>query len=139
MSAMNGFLDKWGEFQKKMEPALKKCANFFKKVGNALRIFWAYVMALKKLILAVPVAVAALILALRNQAQLPAVVGLDLQNNGAFAIQIAREVAVLGPLAITALCLLLMFCSRRTLTPWFVSAVSLLLPVLIWVINTFPG
>ncbi len=139
MSAMNGFLDKWGEFQRKMEPSLKKFASFFKKVGKALRIFWAYVMALKKLIIAVPVAVAALVLALRNQAQLPAVVGLDLQNNGAFAIQIAREVAVLGPLAITALCLLLMFCSRRTLTPWFVSAVSLILPILIWITNTFPG
>ena len=44
----------------------------------------------------------------------------------------------MGPVAITALCLLLMFCSKRILTPWVVSAVSLLLPVFIWVINVFP-
>lgn len=139
MSPLNGFLDKWSEFQKKMEPALEKGANGLKKTGKGFGIVWAYVLALKKLIIAVPVAVAAILLAIRNQAQLPSVVGLDLQNNGAFTIQIAREVAVLGPLAVTALCLLLMFCSRRTLTPWFVSVVSLVLPLLIWVTNSFPG
>ena len=81
----------------------------------------------------------AVILALQNMVKLPVVVGLDLQTSGEFSIQIAREIAALGPMAITALCLLLMFCSKRTLTPWLVSVFSLLLPLLILVTNTFPA
>ena len=37
---------------------------------------------------------------------LPAVVGLDLQVGGDFSIQVVRELAVLGPVAVTAVCLL---------------------------------
>jgi hypothetical protein len=70
---------------------------------------------------------------------LPQVVGLRLQTNGAFAIQITRGLAVISPLAVTLVCLLLMFCSRRTLTPWFVSLCSLLIPIVLLITNTFPG
>ena len=70
---------------------------------------------------------------------LPAVVGLDLQVGGDFSIQVVRELAVLGPVAVTAVCLLLMFISRRTLTPWIVSLVSLALPLVILVTNIFPA
>ena len=66
-------------------------------------------------------------------------VGLDLQITGDFDLQVVRELAVLGPVALTALCLLLMFVSRRTLTPWLVSVFTLLLPVLILFTNIFPA
>ena len=96
-------------------------------------------MKLRKIILAVPVAWAAIALALRNLAKLPALVGLDLQADGTFGIQMGKLPAVLAPLLVTAVCLLLLFCSKRTLTPWLVSVFSLTLPVIILIINTFPA
>ena len=77
-------------------------------------------------------------LAFYNLEKLPKVVGLDLQISGDFDIQVVRELAVLGPVALTALCLLLMFISRRTLTPWLVSIFTLALPLLILLSNVFP-
>ena len=74
-----------------------------------------------------------------NMEKLPETVGLNLQLDGAFNVMITRELAVLGPVAITALCLLLMFCSKRILTPWFVSIFSLVLPVFVLVLNIFPA
>ena len=91
------------------------------------------------MILAAPVAAIAVGLAIVNLIKLPALVGLDLQSNGEFSIEILREVAVLCPLIVTALCLLLMFSSKRTLTPWMVSVFSLILPVLLLITNTFPA
>jgi hypothetical protein len=44
----------------------------------------------------------------------------------------------MGPLGVTAACLLLMFCSRRTLYPWLISIMSLLLPMLILLLNNYP-
>ena len=41
--------------------------------------------------------------------------------------------------ASSILCLLLMFGSKRTLTPWLVSVFSLALPLIILVINVFPA
>ena len=111
---------------------------YTRALGFVLRIFSARLMGAEAMGV-MEMASSAMMLAINNQAKLPEVVGLNLQNNGAFSIQIAREIAVLGPLAVTALCLLLVFCSRRTLTPWLVSVFSLALPVLILVINTFPG
>ena len=120
-------------------------AKIFQKIGQIASVAfdkivfaWNYVSKFRKLFLAVPVGVMAVILALRNMIQLPVVVGLGLQGDGGYSVQIIREVAVLGPMAITAICLLLMFSSRRTLTPWLVSVFSLALPLLILLTNTFP-
>jgi hypothetical protein len=101
--------------------------------------FWHRLEKFKKMILAIPVAVLSLGLAMLNLVKLPALVGLGLQADGSYTIQIIREVAVLAPMLITAVCLLLMFISKRTLTPWMVSLISLLLPLMILLTNTFPG
>lgn len=98
---------------------------------------WAY--KLRSVLLAIPVAVTAVILAIRNMWLLPAKVGLELQSSGEFAQLVDKSIAVLGPLAVTAVCLLLMFCSKRVVYPWLISVFSLLLPVLILLLNTFPG
>ena len=89
--------------------------------------------------MAIPVGIGAVWLAMKNLVELPDTVGLNLQSDGTFSVLIAREIAVLGPIAITALCLLLMFCSKRTLTPWLVSVFSLAIPLLILVTNVFPA
>ena len=129
----------WNILCEKLKPTLNKLGSAGKKVGIFLRKAWVYIVKLRKIILAVPVAWTAIVLALRNLSQLPELVGLDLQADGSFAVQMGRLPAVLAPLLVTAVCLLLMFCSKRTLTPWLVSVFSLALPVIILIINVFPA
>lgn len=104
-----------------------------------LKAAWKWVYRLRSVILAIPVAVGAAVLAIYNQANLPDMVGINIQASGEYAMMIGRGVAVLGPLAVTAVCLLMMFCSRKVLYPWLISLFSLALPLLIYITNTFPG
>ena len=104
---------------------------------------WKWVYKLRSLILAVPVAVAAVFLAIRNASLLPELVILDLAKSkgGNLIFQsltIGRNTAVIFPLVLTALCLLLMFCSKKVVYPWLISLFSLVLPVALLWINTFP-
>ena len=98
---------------------------------------WTY--RLRSILMAVPVTVAAILLAIRNISRLPAEVGLSLDTSGEFTVMISRNLAVLGPLVITAVCLLMMFCSKRVTYPWLISIFSLVLPILLWITNTFPN
>ncbi len=139
MNFIDKFMDRWERFVEKSRPFFKKVGDVSARAFNALSRAWNYMLRFRKIFLAAPVGAAAVILALRNMMQLPVIVGLDLQANGEFSIQIIREMAVLGPMAITALCLLFLFASKRTLTPWLVSVFSLSLPVLILLTNTFPA
>ena len=45
----------------------------------------------------------------------------------------------MGPLGLTAACLLLMFCSRKAMYPWAISIFTLALPVLLLVSNVYPS
>ena len=102
------------------------------------KAFWSWVFRLRSVGLAIPVAVGAVCLAVYNEVTLPAMVGIDLLANGEYAQMIPREVAVVFPLALTALCPLFMFCSRRVVYPWLISLFSLVLPLLILITNIFP-
>ena len=139
MSFWDNVMAKWNKLGDTLAPVMAKIKSGAGVVAKGIRTIWRHIFALRRIFISIPVAVAAVVLAVRNQAVLPAVVGLDLQNNGTFSIQILREIAVLGPLAITALCLLLVFCSKRTLTPWLVSVFSLSIPFVIQILNTFPA
>lgn len=139
MNFIDTFMVKWERFCKKTEPYMKKAGHICKTISDSVVFGWNYVMKFKKLFLCVPVAVMAVILAIRNLFSLPALVGLALEGNGEFSFEMIREVAVLGPLVVTAVCLLLVFVSKRTLTPWLVSVFSLVLPLWILLINTFPA
>ena len=108
-----------------------------KKMGWKALLQWAY--KLRSVLLAIPIAVGAVILAIFNQANLPDVVGINMQASGEYAETISKAVAVLGPLALTAVCLLMMFISRKVLYPWLISLFSLVLPLLLYVTNFFPG
>ena len=128
----------WNAFFDKTKPARAAVAAWFVKAWRFICNVWVYIVKLRKIILAVPVAWAAIMLALRNLSKLPELVGLNLQADGTFAVQMGRFPAVMAPLLVTAICLLLMFCSKRVLTPWLVSVFSLVLPIVIWVINVYP-
>lgn len=98
---------------------------------------WIY--KLRSLVLAIPVALVAAVLAVRNMALLPAKVGFSMDASGEFTYVVVKSVAVMGPLAVTAVCLLLMFCSKRVVYPWLISIFSLALPIVILLLNTFNG
>lgn len=122
-----------------IRPVLKKIDSVFQDVKYVLSVIWKWIMRLRKILLAIPVVYLALRLAQYTTERLPERVGLNLLENGEYAYTVTREVAVLGPLAVTAACLLLMFCSRRTVYPWVISLFSLVLPLLILITNIFPS
>ena len=129
----------WQRFCVKLQPTIEKVKAIYAKVADKVVPAWNYVTKFKKLFLAAPVAAAAVLIAIYNLIKLPALVGIGLQGNGEFSVEIIREIAVIAPLLVTAICLLLMFASKRTLTPWMVSLFSLLLQLMILITNTFPG
>lgn len=112
-------------------PAMKKTA---KVVGT----IWDWIFKLRKLILAIPVVVAMIMLAVRNYRTLPDEIPVILLTDGLAERMIPRDVAVYGPVAVTMLCLLLMMCSRKTLYPWMISIFSLILPIMFMLSGVLP-
>ncbi len=136
---MGSFKAKWQAFLKKTEPARKKIGNIAKTIGKLGKLIFVWVYRLRGVIISIPVGVCAVFLAMRNMRVLPEVVGINLLANGEYQYVVARNVAVMGPLAVTAACLLLVFLTRKTLYPWLISVFSLALPLLIWITNVFPA
>ena len=137
MSFIDSCMAKWKEFSRKTQPAALKVREVSQKIFDKLVYAWKYISKFRKIFLAAPVAVFAVVIAVYNLIALPAVVGVFIQTDGTYAFQMIREVAVLAPLSITAICLLLLFVSKRTLTPWMVTMLSLVLPLIILITNTF--
>lgn len=118
---------------------LQKDSSGIQTVGSVLKVIGSWIYRLRKVLMAIPVIFAAIYLAWYNMANLPAQVGIDLQTTGVYAQMISRDLAVLGPLAVTGGCLLLMFCSRRTFYPWIISIFTLVLPILLYLTNVYPN
>jgi hypothetical protein len=131
--------DKWQAFCKNTAPAREKFADTCRKIGKTLKTIWSYIYRLRVAILAVPVAVGAVYLAVTNMAKLPDSVGINLLENGEFSMMVPKLVAVLGPLGVTALSIILMIGARKTLYPWLISLFTLVLPILIYVTNVYPA
>lgn len=130
--------EKWNLICEKTGPFRKTTADIFRKIGRALRIVWAYIYRLRTVFMAVPVGVAAIILALQNMARLPDSVGIWLLTNGEYYMLVPKELAVIAPVAVTALCILLVLCSKKALYPWLISIFTLVLPALIYYTNIYP-
>lgn len=118
---------------------LDKTKAAFEKTGRVFSVIGKVLYHLRKLFLAVPVVWLAVRLYGIAIEKLPPAVGLLLQENGDYAHMVERETAAMGCMAVTAVCLLMMFCSRRTLYPWLISLFSLVLPILLIVTNIFPA
>ena len=131
--------EKWQGFRSKVLADVNSADNWYNKVKKIIGIVVMLLYRLRKIFLAIPVVYYALKLASYNMANLPEVVGINLQANGAFAETISRSTAVSAPLAVTGMCLVLMLFSRKALWPWAVSLFSLVLPVLILVSNLYPA
>ena len=126
-------------FKERFSNVMNSIMKVLKKIGNILHLIGSWIFRLRKIILAIPVVYLAVSLAINNLSQLPEEVGLNLQASGEFAMTVTRGTAVMGPVGVTAACLLLMFCSRKTLYPWIISLFSLVLPVLILFMNNYPA
>lgn len=125
-----------------MEKQVKKAGTENKEkisFQEVMKIIWKWVYRLRGVILSIPVAICAILLAIYNRDHLPETVGINFQSTGAYAQMVEKNVAILGPLAVTAVCLLMVFCSRRVVYPWIISIFSLALPILIYITNVFPG
>ena len=123
----------------KINDLLGPAAPVAQKVWNVVYQAGLWVYRLRAILLAIPVIIWALQLARINYELLPELVGIGLQSDGGFHYLVAREVAVYGPLALTALCLVMMGLSRKTIYPWIISIFSLVLPLIILLINVFPA
>ena len=130
---MCSLMEKKKVAEKKAKPEwLIKVIEFFPEA-------WQWIYKLRSVLLAVPVVAAAIKLAFQNMARLPEFVGINLQANGEYAMMIERNVAVMVPLLITIGSLLMMFLSRKVLYPWLISVFSLVVTILLWITNIFPG
>ena len=117
----------------------QKIKQILAKIGEVIEVIVNLVYKLRKVFMAAPVVYYAIKLACYNAANLPAVVGINLQASGAFAQTLTRQMAVMGPLGITAACLVLMFLSRKGMYPWAVSVFSLTIPILLLLSNRYPA
>ena len=135
MGKFSGLTEKWKGFREGLTAQVEPSDSTYAKVKKVIGVL---IYRLRAVFLAVPVAYYALKLAAYNSKHLPEQVGINLLSNGAFAMTISRELAVMGPLVVTAACLVLMFASRKALYPWAVSIFTLVLPLLLLFSNLYP-
>lgn len=139
MGKLKEITEGWNQVQDDVKESLHSEASLWSKIKRVVGIIVMLIYRLRSIFLAIPVVWYALKLASYNGKHLPEDVGIYLQSTGEFALTISRELAVMGPLAVTAACLMLMLTSRKALYPWAVSVFTLILPVLLLVSNLYPA
>ncbi len=132
-------MEKSGASLKPELSGMEKFKAVVAKINSVINLIGLWLFHLRKIVMAAPVVYYALKLAQYNSENLPEQVGINLQSTGEFAQTIARDMAVMGPLALTAACLLLMFCSRKAMYSWAISIFTLALPLLLLFTNVYPA
>lgn len=105
-----------------------------KNTGDGFKSVLQWAMKLRGVALSIPVAVIAVILAVNNAATLPAelIIGV-----GDSVTVFSKSVLIMGPLALTALGILMTLFAKRVVYPWVISIFTLLLPVVLAITTTF--
>lgn len=132
-------MSKKRSFLQMIEYGLEKFGQWICNLGSFFKKNWRWSFELRKVVMAAPVVVLMVALANECRKRLPETVGLTLQISGEFGRFVERDTAIMATTAITGICLLFMFVSRKTVYPWLISLMSLLLPVVLILINTFPA
>lgn len=117
----------------------QKTKRVLARTDNVIGIIINVLYKLRKVFMAAPVLYYAVKLARYNNEHLPSVVGVNLQPNGVFSELLSRELAVMGPLAVTVVCLVLMFLSRKSMYAWAISIFTLVLPIVLLLSNRYPA
>lgn len=150
MQWLNAFMDKYYAFVEKVRPAFSAVGAFLKTLGSSLYKIGVYMYRLRSILLAAPVAAAAAMLAMQNMERLPEsveITKLTFNPQAEHALLgflelgtelITRDMAVFGPAVITAVCLVMMMCSKRTLYPFIISVFSLCLPLALYYFTVYP-
>lgn len=138
MGKLDGLVEKVKNFRSSVTAEVDSAPSTYTKVKKVIGILIMCIYRLRAVFLAIPVVYYALKLAAYNSKHLPEEVGINLLSSGEYAMTIARELAVMGPLAVTAACIVLMFVSRKALYPWAVSIFTLILPLLLLFSNLYP-
>ena len=128
-----------GTTAKREKSTLVKIKAVIVKINYIINLIGVWLFRLRKPVMAAPVAIYAVKIARYNMEHLPEEVGINLQSTGEFAQMISRNMAVMGPLALTFACLLLMFCSRKAMYSWAISVFTLTLPLLLLISNVYPA
>lgn len=123
----------------KVNPGWEKTKAVFSTIGRIFAKIGIFIFRIRSVLMAAPVVYAAVRLAMYARENLPEQVGINLKETGEYAVMVGRDTAIMGTLAVTALCLLMMFVSRRTIYPWLISIFSLVLPILLIVTNLYPA
>lgn len=127
------------EGKKSAQQVWENIRVWYQTACQVLERVWYVVYRSRKLLLSIPVIVLAVYLAGKSQSMLPEHVGIWLMEDGSFKYMVSQEMAIYAPLALTGGCLVMMFCSRRTVYPWLISLFSLVVPLLVLLINVFPA
>ncbi len=144
MNKSGNFAEKWAASLNstlRMDEVVKEAKSDHSGMEKAKRIFniiARVIFHLRKIVMAIPVVYYALKLAAYNSANLPEMVGLRIQADGSYLEMISRATAVNGCLMITAVCLGMMFLSRKTVYPWVISIFSLIVPIFLMITNLYP-
>ena len=138
MGKLGMVAEKWGGLRSKLTAGLDMTGSVYDRIKKIIGIVVMIFYHLRKVFLAIPVVYYAMKFASYNMEHLPQIVGINLQASGAFADTISREFAVMGPLGITAACLVLTLFSRKVVYPWAISVFTLIVPVLLLLSNRYP-
>lgn len=150
MHWLNNFMENFYGFIEKMRPSCQAVGGFFRSLGHSLYTIGRYLYRMRSIILAAPIAAAAAILAFLNMGRLPETVEITKMaintkaEDALFGFlalstgQISREMAVLGPVMITAVCVVMMLLSKRTLFPFMIAIFSLCLPYALYFLSVYP-
>ena len=138
MNKLEKKMEQWKQSLYEKAPGFKKTVETLGAVGNVIGLIGIWIYRFRSVFMSIPVVWAALKLAKMNSELLPETVGIDLQASGEYAYLITRESAVTMPLMVTAVCIAMMFLSRKNFYPWIISIFSLVLPLLILLTNVFP-
>ena len=134
-------------FREKLKSGLESANTVFGKIGAVLKAVGTFLFCLRKPVLTVPVVYEALRIArvgleyLPEQVRielLPEEIFLDLTSAGTYALELTKNTVIYGSLMITGVCLLMMWCSRKTIYPWLISLFSLILPIAVLLANIYP-
>lgn len=114
------------------------------KEESVMKSVLSWMYKLRSVFLAIPVVFGAIILAIINGNNLPDQVTLCMPSfaDDTMAVElmeISKSTAIFVPILITALCLAMVFCSKRLVYPWLISVFSLVLPLFIYFSSVFPG
>lgn len=135
--------EKWNQFAERTKPGREKFGQVCGKTGHVLGTTGKWIFRLRSIFLAVPLVLAAVILAIKNVRELPPSIIVyfpQIENNALVlaAQQIERGYAVNAPFILTLICVGMMLISRRMLYPLLIGIFSLILPLALNFMQSMP-